>query len=143
VLNNFAGDEYFEYRVTDAHGGTATARADVKVIDKNQPPTAVDDTVDTYSLQAEITLSPMLNDSDVEGDPISIIAVTEPQHGKLLLNADSTLTYLPNERSYTGTDSFTYTLSDGREGGEVTATVTMNIKMNPAIMLLILMAPLF
>jgi hypothetical protein len=40
-------------------------------------------------------------------------------------NADGTLTYTPNS-SFKGTDSFDYTISDGR-GGEATATVIITL----------------
>ena len=42
-----------------------------------------------------------------------------PAHGALTLNADGTFTYLPSA-SYTGTDTFTYQVTDGH-GGSATA----------------------
>jgi hypothetical protein len=48
------------------------------------------------------------NDS---GDPITLTAHTSPAHGSLTLNADGTFRYTP-AAGFTGTDTFTYTVTD-------------------------------
>jgi VCBS repeat-containing protein len=66
------------------------------------------------------------NDTDADGDPLRVAAVTQGQHGKVTINADGTLAYAP-AADFFGTDSFTYTISDGR-GGTSTATVSLVVR---------------
>jgi hypothetical protein len=61
--------------------------------------------------------------SDPDGDPLSVTSAGPGQHGSVTVNADDTLTYVPNA-GFTGADSFAYTVSDGR-GGTASATVSM------------------
>src|SRR5262249_15729600 len=68
----------------------------------------------------------LLNDSDVEGSPLSIIVVSNPSHGTLSMNVDGSF----KDRAaanYNGTDSFTYKVSDGTaESNLATVSLTVN-----------------
>ena len=68
----------------------------------------------------------MTNDSDPDGDVISLVSVnTEGSLGSVLdINADGTVTYTPPS-FWCGIDTFTYTITDGAL--ESTATVTVNV----------------
>ena len=55
------------------------------------------------------------NDTDLDGDTLSVSAVTAPAHGTAAVNADGTITYTP-AANYNGADSFTYTIGDGNGG---------------------------
>ncbi|WP_299157100.1 cadherin-like domain-containing protein, partial [uncultured Christiangramia sp.] len=65
------------------------------------------------------------NDSDPDGDELTVTEVTQPGNGSAVINTDGTVTYSPNE-NFNGTDTFEYTISDGN-GGTDTATVTVTI----------------
>ena len=53
------------------------------------------------------------NDVDVDGDALSVQSRTNPPGGTATINqADNTITYRPNP-TFSGVDSFTYTISDG------------------------------
>ena len=69
----------------------------------------------------------LLNDSDIDGDSLSVntTPVAGPAHGTLSLNADGTFTYTPNANFF-GADSFVYEVSDGN-GGTAQATVSLTI----------------
>ena len=70
-------------------------------------------------------------DLDADGDPLSVTALDmDTVHGHVVLNTDGTFAYTPDS-SYTGTDSFDYTLLDGR-GASDTATVTLTVVANQA-----------
>ena len=69
------------------------------------------------------------NDSDLDGDTISVSSVTQPAHGAVVINTDGTVTYTP-AANYNGADSFTYTISDG-QGGTSTATVSLTVESRP------------
>ena len=90
----------------------------------NQPPTPANDSVFVIINQAKI-INVLANDTDPNGDSLTVTAVTAPQHGTAVLNVDGTITYSPTT-SYAGGDSFTYTVSDGH-GGTATANVVITV----------------
>ena len=70
----------------------------------------------------------LANDSDPDNDPLTVTGTTTPAHGTAVVNANNTITYTP-ATGYTGPDSFTYSISDGRGG---TASATVSITVSPA-----------
>jgi hypothetical protein len=89
----------------------------------NAPPNAADDTASTLEDEA-VVIDVLANDSDPDGDALSIVAVSAPAHGTAEAVAGGVL-YTPTP-DYNGTDSFSYTISDGN-GGEDSATVTVTV----------------
>lgn len=85
----------------------------------NRPPVAVDDAA-TTTIGIPVVIAVLANDSDPDGDPLSI-ATTPPAFGTIAV-AGGSITYTPTTAGVTGIDTFTYTISDGR-GGVATATV--------------------
>ena len=67
----------------------------------------------------------LANDSDADGDALTVSLLSGPAHGTVSLNADGSFTYTPAV-NYNGGDSFTYSVSDGN-GGTATATVTLTV----------------
>jgi hypothetical protein len=65
------------------------------------------------------------NDSDADGDILTVATVTQPSHGTTTL-VNGVVRYTP-EMAFSGTDSFIYTVSDG-QGGTDTATVTVTVQ---------------
>ena len=63
--------------------------------------------------------------NDLTPLPATVTAVTQPSLGRVQINANGTITYTPHQSyvKFSGTDSFTYTVSDGVHTS--TATVTM------------------
>ncbi|KPA16929.1 secreted protein containing Peptidase S8 and S53, subtilisin, kexin, sedolisin [Candidatus Magnetomorum sp. HK-1] len=86
------------------------------------PPMARDDNVIT-TINTSITIPVIDNDSDPNGDPLTIIDITAPSSGKVIKNADQTITYTPDD-NFLGKDQFQYTISDGVIGQD-TAIVTV------------------
>ena len=72
-----------------------------------------------------VRIEVLANDSDPDNDPLTLVAITQPSHGVAVINVDGTVTYTPAP-NYNGTDSFTYTASDGYEGA-ATATVSVTV----------------
>jgi len=89
----------------------------------NTPPVAGDDSATTVE-DTEVAINVLENDTDPDGDPISIASLGTPGNGTLVDN-DGTVTYTPDD-DFNGTDTFTYTISDGN-GGTDTATVTVEV----------------
>ena len=73
---------------------------------------------DTFSSDqfGELTLSPstlLANDSDVDGDWMTIVVVQQPTHGTLTVQANGSLLYTPPS-DFEGVDLFQYVVSDGQ-----------------------------
>ena len=99
----------------------------------NSQPVATNDVgpAIAQNLAATITAASLTaNDSDPDGDAVSVIAVSAPTHGTVILNTqpnpqNNTITFTPDS-GYTGPASFSYTISDGR-GGTATANVSFTV----------------
>ncbi|MFP4361363.1 MAG: Ig-like domain-containing protein, partial [Alphaproteobacteria bacterium] len=122
----YVGDDTFTYRVDDGRGGSSEGRVDVKVVEPNAPPVAASDHVTTVQDTA-VRLDLLANDADPDDDPLSIVGVTVPNDGILEVHDDQTVTYTPNP-DFLGTDSFSYTVTDGRGH---TSSVTAEIEVVP------------
>lgn len=120
----YSGGDSFTYTISDGHSHTATATVSMTVNFVNQPPVAVNDSI-TTNHNTPITFDPRTNDSDPEGDPITITGKTDGAHGAVVINSGTSLTYTPTT-GYSGSDSFTYTISD-THGHTATATVSVTI----------------
>lgn len=90
----------------------------------NTPPTAVNDTT-TTNLNTAVAIAVLTNDTDSNGDFLTVTAATQPGHGATVVNTNGTVTYTP-ANGFAGYDSFSYSISDGR-GGTSTATVNVTI----------------
>ena len=122
--NNWHGTDSFTVLVSDSNGGTAVSTVTITVNSVNDIPVAQDDTATTKEGKST-NINVLNNDSDADSDSLTVINVTQPNHGTAVINADGTITYTPNSNWY-GLDSFTYTISDGN-GGTTTATVTITV----------------
>jgi large repetitive protein len=120
---NFNGEDTITYVISDGNGGTSTATVRVTVTPVNDPPVAVND-VATTNEDTPVTLNPLSNDSDVDGDPLTITAATSP-NGTVTINPDGTITFTPAS-NFNGPTTITYTISDGR-GGTSTATIAVTV----------------
>ncbi|MCH9052990.1 MAG: cadherin-like domain-containing protein [Proteobacteria bacterium] len=136
VLNALAAgettDDSFTYTVSDGHGGAAKAKVKVTITGVNDAPVAADDAAAT-DVDTPVTIAVLANDTDVDGDGLSIAAVSQGANGSVTVNADNSITFTP-EAGFTGLDSFTYSVADGNGGGDtgaVTVTVANLIEGGP------------
>ncbi|MBW9055648.1 DUF4082 domain-containing protein [Rhizobium mesosinicum] len=96
------------------------------------PVAANDNGYTTYSNTAlSIAAASLLaNDTDVDGDPLSITGATGGVNGTVTFNSQTnSVTFTPNA-GYTGVASFTYSISDGH-GGTSSATVNLTVNSQP------------
>ncbi|MEL6464477.1 MAG: tandem-95 repeat protein [Pseudomonadota bacterium] len=124
---NFNGTATITYTVADGNGGTATADLVIEVTPVNDAPDAVDD-ADTTPFNTPVIISVLDNDSDVDGDPLSVIEATSP-NGDVAINADGTLTFTPTD-GFEGEAIIDYTITDDNDGFD-SAQVTVTVEENP------------
>ena len=122
----FTGADSFTYTISDGNGGTDTATVTVTVtsVGGNNAPTATDDG-GTTDEDIAVTINVLANDTDPDGDTLSVSSVGTASNGTVTDNGDGTVTYTPTS-GFSGSDSFTYTISDGN-GGTDTATVSITV----------------
>ncbi|MCP5010670.1 MAG: tandem-95 repeat protein, partial [Aestuariibacter sp.] len=123
----FTGLDIFTYSISDGHGGSDSAQVIVTVnaISLNTPPVAVNDSVTTNQDTPVTTQNLLVNDSDADGDTVSVSGFTQPINGLVINNNNGTFGYTPSA-SFSGSDSFTYSISDGN-GGADTASVAITV----------------
>ncbi len=112
------------YRVSHSSVTTATERTYL-----NRAPVAGNDSY-TASNGLPITMAVLSNDSDPDNDVLSITSVSQGALGNVVISGN-TLVYTPSSTTQNGTDTFSYTISDGN-GGSATATVTVTLIANLA-----------
>src|SRR4029079_16558595 len=125
-LTNKSGSDTFTYTISDGHGGTATGTVTVTITGVNDVPNAVNDLATVKEGDGAIAIPVLTNDQDIDGDTLKITAKTNGAKGTVTITGGGTgLTYDPAALKE-GSDTFTYTVSDGH-GGTDTATVLVTI----------------
>ncbi|MGQ0805505.1 MAG: Ig-like domain-containing protein [Actinomycetota bacterium] len=98
--------------------------------DCNEPPVANDDAAVTQE-DSPVTLAVLANDTDPDGDTLFVRSFSDPANGSVIDNPDGTITYSP-DAGFVGTDTFTYTASDGEFDDTATVTITVEARPNTA-----------
>ncbi|ELI1806363.1 TPA: tandem-95 repeat protein [Vibrio parahaemolyticus] len=120
---NFNGEATITYIVTDGDL-TDEAKVTVTVTPVNDSPVAVDDTVSTQE-DTVVTIDVLPNDSDVDGDKLSLQSASVPKaQGKVEI-VEGKLVFTPAE-NFNGDAEITYTVTDGQLTDEAKVTVTVN-----------------
>ncbi|EQM04057.1 tandem-95 repeat protein [Vibrio parahaemolyticus] len=120
---NFNGEATITYIVTDGDL-TDEAKVSVTVTPVNDSPVAVDDTVSTQE-DTVVTIDVLPNDSDVDGDKLSIQSASVPKEQGTVEVVDGKLVFTPAE-NFNGDVEITYTVTDGQLTDEAKVTVTVN-----------------
>ncbi|MEO1116212.1 MAG: Ig-like domain-containing protein, partial [Pseudomonadota bacterium] len=113
------GDFDIQYIVTDENDSSTTGTLSLTVEPVNDDPVAVDDDA-TTDQDTFVAIDFLANDSDPDGDGLTVTSVGPASNGL------SSLTGYTPDPGFLGTDSFTYTISDGN-GGTATATATVTV----------------
>jgi uncharacterized repeat protein (TIGR01451 family) len=114
---------------TDEVRDTASATVALSSSSGNQAPVAEDDTASTTQ-GMPVTIAVLNNDSDPDGDTLTVVAVGNLANGTAAISGTSTIVYTPTA-AFTGTSPFTYTISDGVLTDSATVTVTVAPNTTP------------
>src|SRR5205814_353545 len=119
---NYHGTDSFTYKANDGQADSGIATVNIAITAVNDAPVAVND---SYTTAEDTTLNVaaagvLANDSDVDGDSLSAVLVSQPTHGSLTLNSNGSFRYAP-AANYHGTDSFTYKANDGQADWSIDA----------------------
>ena len=130
---DYNGTDSFTYRANDGQSNSNVAAVTITINPVNDPPTAVDDSyiVDKDTALTVPASGVLGNDTDADSTTLTAVLVSGPSHGTLTLNPDGSFSYTP-AADYSGTDSFTYRVSDGQSDSNVaTVTITINPVNDP------------
>ncbi len=124
---DFAGTSTFTYVAVDNEGGqdASAATATLTVNNLNDAPVANNDTASTPEDTA-VDIDVLLNDTDADGDALSVTGTPSALNGTVTINVDGTLNYDP-AGDFTGSDTITYQVTDGTE----TRTATVKVTVTP------------
>jgi VCBS repeat-containing protein len=125
----------FYYTLFDGEGASSMATVTVNVLGVNDAPVAQDDSFAGFEDSALSLGSVLANDSDVEGDVLTmgIADVAGSGGGRFVVDGSMNLTFDPNgefedlQVGETRETSFTYAISDGH-GGSAQAVVTVTVE---------------
>ena len=123
---NFFGVDGFTYFASDGELSTEES-VTIEVKSVNDLPVASDDSYSTDE-DSPLTIDApgvLVNDSDLEGDSLTAVLVSDPAHGTVVLDSDGSFSYTP-DANFHGDDSFTYVANDGSaDSNEATVTITV------------------
>ncbi|HCE3020286.1 TPA: tandem-95 repeat protein, partial [Vibrio parahaemolyticus] len=121
--DNYHGEDTFTYIVTSG-GVSESAIVEVNVTPVNDAPVAKDDIATTQEDTA-VTIDVLPNDTDVDGDKLSIESVSVPKDQGTVEVVDGKLVFTPAE-NFNGDAEITYTVTDGALTDQATVKVTVN-----------------
>ncbi|EMV2053513.1 tandem-95 repeat protein [Vibrio parahaemolyticus] len=121
--DNYVGKDTFTYVVTSG-GVSESTTVEVNVTPVNDAPVAKDDIATTQEATA-VTIDVLPNDTDVDGDKLSIESVSVPKEQGTVEVVNGKLVFTPAE-NFNGDAEITYTVTDGQLTDEAKVTVTVN-----------------
>ncbi|HAS6741195.1 TPA: tandem-95 repeat protein, partial [Vibrio parahaemolyticus] len=121
--DNYVGKDTFTYIVTSG-GVSESTTVEVNVTPVNDAPVAKDDIATTQEDTA-VTIDVLPNDTDVDGDKLSIESASVPKEQGTVEVVNGKLVFTPSE-NFNGDAEITYTITDGQLTDEAKVTVTVN-----------------
>ncbi len=124
TINRFVNNNFIAYQNINVN----RPAVDENILSQpatNKTPVAINDAFTAAPDAAFITGNVLANDADPDGDTIAVSAFTQPANGAVVNNGNATFTYTPNS-GFTGSDQFSYTISDGK-GASATANIVIEV----------------
>jgi VCBS repeat-containing protein len=126
---DFTGTDTFTYYVSDGAATSGPATVTIAITAVNDAPVANPNRA-IIEENTSVVLNVKANDTDVDGRALTSTMVTGPAHGTVAHNVDGSFTYTP-VADFTGTDTFTYRVSDGiLDSAPTPVTITVTSAIN-------------
>ncbi len=112
---HYFGTDNFTYKAYDGDLYSNIAKVTITIISENDAPVAIDDyyNVDEDTILTVSSPGILVNDTDVENDPLTAILMNNPTNGQITaFSGDGSFSYKPIE-NFSGSDSFSYKANDG------------------------------
>lgn len=122
--SGFTGSDRFSYTATSGPL-TVTASVTITVSAANTAPSVADDSAIVLQGSSNNSIAVLANDSDAESNPLFVTSVSQGANGSTsVATSRARVIYTPNF-GFAGTDTFTYSASDGELTASGTVTVTV------------------
>ncbi|GEM_PF-1004026 len=127
----YTGQDEFEYLVEDADGDYDIATVSVTIEEiPNYKPLARNDSIGT-SMNESVTVDVLRNDEGLNDLPITLTGNSNPENGVISVNANNTITYIP-DKDFLGYDYFEYKVTDYDDEYD-SATVEIHVRENNTV----------
>ncbi|MFH4742933.1 tandem-95 repeat protein [Vibrio diabolicus] len=114
----------FSYDIIDDDGGVINGTANLDIKPVNDAPIATNDAIQTDE-DSLVVIDVLANDSDIEGDDLSITSASVSEKQGIVEIVDGKLVFTPAE-NFNGNATISYTISDGELEDEAQVSVTVN-----------------
>ncbi|HHF3029707.1 TPA: tandem-95 repeat protein [Vibrio diabolicus] len=114
----------FSYDIIDDDGGVINGTANLDIKPVNDAPIATNDAIQTDE-DSQVVIDVLANDSDIEGDDLSITSASVSEEQGIVEIVDGKLVFTPSE-NFNGNATISYTISDGELEDEAQVSVTVN-----------------
>ncbi|MFH4570080.1 tandem-95 repeat protein [Vibrio diabolicus] len=114
----------FSYDIIDDDGGVINGTANLDIKPVNDAPIATNDAIQTDE-DSQVVIDVLANDSDIEGDDLSITSASVSEEQGIVEIVDGKLVFTPAE-NFNGNATISYTISDGELEDEAQVSVTVN-----------------
>ncbi len=125
---DYNGTDSLTFKVNDGKFDSNPVAFLIIVTPFNDQPIAADDDIEIQEDTPPVTINVLGNDTDKDNDQLTITGTTKCTHGSIVIASDNEKIIYTPDKNYSGTDSFTYTISDGAGG---TSTATVHITVTP------------
>jgi subtilisin family serine protease len=116
----------FTFTAHDLYASSVSATARIDLININDAPVAIPDTIALRPGESLLRFRPQDNDRDADGDALTLVSFTQPAQGTVAGAAGNSLSWTPPAGFSSGTATFDYTISDP-SGIQSTSTITLLI----------------
>ena len=121
---NANGTDSFSFKVTDGNLDSNVAKVTITIVSSNHPPVTADDVMSTNEDSA-VTINVLANDSDLDGDAITLTSVGQASSGTVTRSGNNVV-YMPHA-NFNGADTFSYAVTDAK-GAIATGKVVITVK---------------
>lgn len=132
--DEYSGSDSFTYRLNGPLGSMGTATVSITVDAVDDPPVAEGDDATAVTGGGPVMIDVLSNDDDVDTSTLAITAVGTPSLGTVEIDSSGStdmLEYTPG--AAIGTDTFSYTISDGTSTSNATVTVDLTDGIRPTV----------